>query len=159
MRDSSQLEEISGAVGLGLLAADVVRAIGRLSRAADISERDRTSLTAAQDLLDALIAPSSGAALPPGLRLLSSSGSAMDALSAVESKAADQDVTEFLRPLAAALAAAIAKPANADRDALLVLRELFSAIGDAEVSHVSRLSRPSAPSTPLWSPAILSSGF
>lgn len=159
MRDGAQMEEVSGAVGIGLLAADVVGAVGRLTRGAALREGDKAYLGAAKSLLEALISPSTGAAPPAGLRLLAASGSGLEALSAVELKAANTDVTEFLSPLASALESAISNPDDVDHEALLIVRDLFSAISDAEVSHVSRLSRPHAQSVPLWSAAIPSSGF
>ena len=159
MRDSGQLEEMNGAVGLGLLASAVVRTLARLSRGVSIDDSERSNLVTAKELLDAIVSPGSVAERPASVRFLASSGSTMDALSAVESRADTEGVTAFLLPLAATLGEAIDDPAKADATNLLKLRELFAAIGDAEVSHVSRLSRPSAPSSPLWSTATPSSVF
>jgi hypothetical protein len=156
MRDGSQMDEITGAVGLGLFSADVVLALGRLIRSS-VSTSDKDTLQRARLLLESLVSPVDSPALPSGQRRLAGEN-ALDALAAVESEAAEADVEEFIRPLADALKESLKGSAASHVTEIETLRRVFAAIGDAEVSRVSRLSRPRSPSAPLWQTSTAISG-
>src|SRR5688572_12220793 len=101
MRDGSQMEELSGAVGLGLLAGDVVLALGRLINGRELNGPDRPTLEHAQSLLESLSgqgdAPSTGSSR---LRQFAAGETAFDVLSAIETEAAETELEDFVKPLA-----------------------------------------------------------
>lgn len=150
MRDGSQMEELTGAVGLGLLSGDVVLALGHLIHGASISEEETETLKHAVALLENLSGPFDVAGPSSGLRQLATGETALDVLTAVETEAAEADLADFLEPLAAGLRDALAGQVTEHVRELEILRRVFASIGDAEVERVSRLSRPRAPSMPLW---------
>lgn len=158
MGDGSQMEEVTGAVGLGLFAGDVVLALGRLINSRTAEPTDRDTLQLAAQLLEGLGTPVDSPAPPSGQRQLAGEN-ALDALAAVESEAAEADVEDFIRPLAEALKQSLKSNAKPEVAALETLRRVFAAIGDAEVSRVSRLSRPRSPSLPLWQTSTATSAF
>lgn len=153
------MEEVTGAVGLGLFAADVVLALGRLLEGT-ASTADRKTLKVGYELLESLTA---SADIPPqasvGPHQLGSGGTALDVLEAVETEAAEVDVIEFLRPLADALQESLVGDVNQHKAEIVTLRRVFAAIGDAEVSRVSRLSNPRTPNSPEWPTSTAISAF
>lgn len=150
MRDGSQMEEVTGAVSLGLFAGDAVFALGRVISTGSVAEDDRPILERGQQLLEALGAPVDAPTPPGGPRHLALGGSALDVLAAVETEAAEVAVEDFLRPLADALKESLDGKVEGHTDHLKTLRRVFAAIGDVEVSRVSQLSRPRPPSLPSW---------
>lgn len=150
MRDDYQLEEVSGAVGLGLLAGDIVIATSKLLRGADLSTSDRAALVACEALLKAMASPPS--ALLPGHRLgqLGSKRSAIDALRAVQLRVPPEDVQAYVKSLADAVASVLKEVAVTEHAPdIESVRDLFSQLGEVEVSRVTAASRP-MPEVPDW---------
>jgi hypothetical protein len=149
MGDRGQMQELTGAVGLGLLAADTARALGRSIHSGQVLDADRPVLERARALLASFAAPADAPTPRTGLRQLATTESALDVLSAIEMQAAEADLDEFLPPLSIALEEALHGAVEKHRESLTALRQLFVSIGDAEVARVSQLSRPRAPSALL----------
>ena len=155
MRDDYQLEEMSGAVGLGLLASDLVLAAGKVLRAAALSKSDRATLDLGRRLLEALSAPLDDLPLIEGLGHLSSKNSTLDAIQAMQGRFPGEDIAEHVVPLADALRAVLEAESGRDErdtagarvaeqyaDRLREIRDLFASIGEAEVTRVTNLARP-----------------
>lgn len=158
MRDDYQLEEVTGAVSLGLLASDVAVATSQMLRGIDTSSIDRVSLERGAALLRALSRPFEEPAPPDGLGQLGSRGSELDALRALEVHMPGEDVREAVRPLADALDQILGGAPVADhRKEIEKIQRLFSLLGEMEVSRVTSLSRPS-PDIPSWLISPASSG-
>lgn len=158
MRDDYQLEEMSGAVSLGLLASDIVIAASRILRGAGASEADRAALGGGEALLRALSAPLDDVRPPARLGHLGSKSSAMDALHAIQVRIPDGDVQEYVRPLADAVRMVLeGKPASEYAKEIESVRDLFASLSEMEVSRVTNLSRPT-PDVPRWLASTASSG-
>jgi hypothetical protein len=157
--DGNQIEEMTGAVELGLFAGGVVVALGRVLRDGSVTAEDRTVLKQGQELLEALRLPENAFGPEAGLHRLGLGGTGLDVLSAIEAEAANADVEEFLEPLTEALKESLMGNAADHVKELEVLHRVFISIGDFEVARVSNLSQPGPPSSPPWqiSPATSSS--
>jgi hypothetical protein len=148
MHDDPKLEEMSGAVGMGLLASDIVLAIGKALRSEVLSDQDEQALRGGQQVLQALSSPVADLPLSDGLSQLGGS-STLDALQAVEGEVASGSVQERAAHFAEQLGAVIGgDPVDQHRDELAQIRMLFSRIGDVEVARASGLSRPTQDSPP-----------
>ena len=155
MRDDYQLEEMSGAVGLGLLASDLVLTTGKVLRADALSDDDRRTLAFGRRLLEALGTPLDDVPPIEGLGQLSSKNSALDAIKAMQVRFPGDDIGKHVVPLAEALRAvleadsakgkretALASVLERYADRLREIRDLFATIGEAEVTRVTNLARP-----------------
>lgn len=150
MRDEYQLEEIAGAVSLGLLASDVVIATSKLLRAADLSEEEREALTSCKFLLQALCAPLDDVRPAARLGQLGSKRSAIDALRAVQVHVPGKDVQDYVRPLANAVEQVLLTGSpDPHRTEMESIRDLFASLSEIEVARATNLSRPT-PEEPRW---------
>lgn len=150
MRDDYQLEEVSGAVSLGLLASDIVIATSKILRGVDPSIRDRTALESGEALLRSMSAPLDDVRPPVRLGHLGSKSSAIDALHAIQVRVPGGDVHEYVRPLADAVRAVLGgAPIGEHANEIESVRDLFMSLSEMEVSRVTNLSRPT-PDVPRW---------
>jgi hypothetical protein len=150
MGDEYELEEVSGAVSLGLLASDVAIACSRLLRRVDLSESEQQALQAGHLLLQALSEPLGDIRPSDRLGQLGSKSSAIDALHAVELRVPGKDIREFVEPLAQSVAKVLAgAPIDEHADHIEAVRDLFATLSEVEVSRLSNLSRP-RPDIPRW---------
>jgi hypothetical protein len=150
MADEYQHEEMSSAVGLGLLASDMVLATGKLLRAGDLSEHELQTLRHGWRLLEVLSAPLEDIPPSEGLSQLGTKSSALDALQAVQVRVPGQDVQSYVQPLSEGLKAVLAgESPDAHQNELTLVQDLFASIGDVELTRVSNLSRPT-PDVPPW---------
>jgi hypothetical protein len=152
------MEEMTGAVQLGLFAGEVAIALERTIMGERVGEGERQTLTQGLELLEALMGPPNpgGEAGPQHLAV---GEAGLDVLTAIESQADDANLSEFLTDLAAGLRDALDGDVSGSKQQLENLLQLFVAIGDAEVERVSCLAQPRSPSIPLWSPAATTSRF
>lgn len=150
MRDEYQLEEVSGAVSLGLLASDIVIATSKVLRGADLSPSESLALKGGEAILRALSAPLDDIRPPHRLGQLGSKSSAIDALRAIQVRVPGEDVHEYVKPLADAVEKVLAgEPAAAHSEQVASVRDLFASLSEMEVSRVTNLSRPT-PDVPRW---------
>lgn len=150
MGDEYELEEVSGAVSLGLLASDVAIACSRLLRRADLSESEQQALRTGHLLLQALSEPLGDVRPSDRLGQLGSKSSAIDALRAVEIRVAGKEIGDYVEPLAQSVADVL-DGASIDEHAnqIEAVRDLFATLSEVEVSRLSNLSRPT-PDIPRW---------
>jgi hypothetical protein len=149
MHDETNFDEMSNAVGMGLLASDIVLAIGKISRSVDLSDENRKALEKGRAVLDALGSTVAALPLQDGLSQLGSS-SALDALQAVELKVTGETAQDLAGTLARELKVVLdGEPAKDHSEALAQISDLFAAIGNVEVMRVTNLSRPSQ-DVPPW---------
>jgi hypothetical protein len=157
MRDDYQLEEVSGAVSLGLLASDIVIATSKLLRGASLSDPERRALEGGEALLRTMSAPLDDARRSHRLGQLGSRSSAIDALHAVQARMPGEDIQEHVVPLADAVRKVLEGTSVAAHTAELEsVRDLFTLLGEMEVSRVTNLSRPT-PDVPPWLTSTASS--
>lgn len=157
MGDEYELEEVSGAVSLGLLASDIAIACSKLLRHADLSDAEEKSLRAGHLLLQALSEPLDDVRPSDRLGQLGSKSSAIDALHAVELRVPGEDIREYVQPLEESLAAVMATGnINEHTTQLEAVRDLFATLSEVEVSRLSNLSRPK-PDVPRWQISAASS--
>jgi len=150
MRDEYQLEELAGAVGLGLLASDVVIATSKLLRAAHLSEDEHNALLNCKLLLQALSAPLDDVRPSARLGQLGSKRSALDALQAVQVHVPGKDVQEYVKRLADAIEEVIVTGSpDTHRTELEMIQGLFASLSEVEVARATNLSRPT-PEEPRW---------
>lgn len=151
MHDEANFDEVAGAVGMGLVASNVVLAIAKLTRSDPLDDRDRKALERARAVLDGF-SHKGGLPLADGLHQLEGS-SAIDALQAVELNIGGESVEDFATKLSHELTAVIAgEPLEGHWEALDQVKALFSAIGDAEVMRVTNISRASHDVPPWLTP-------
>jgi hypothetical protein len=147
--DGSPMEEMTGAVRLGLFAGEAALALDRTIETRHVADDDRLVLDRGLRLLEDL------GRLPGaegGQNQLATGEVGLDVLTAIESEADDVELDQFLAPLAEGLKKALAGEVDAHIEQLRTLLRVFVAVGDAEVERVSHLSQPNSPSIPLWSP-------
>jgi hypothetical protein len=158
MRDDYQLEEVSGAVSLGLLASDIVIATSKLLCGADLSDPERRALEGGEALLRTMSVPLDDARRSHRLGQLGLRSSAIDALHAVQARMpGEEDIQEHVVPLADAVRQVLEGTAVAAHTAELEsVRDLFALLGEMEVSRVTNLSRPT-PDMPPWLTSVASS--
>jgi hypothetical protein len=149
MRDDYQLEEVSSAVSLGLLASDIVIAASKLLRGVAPSDTEHNALVSGESLLRKMGAPLDGVGRSRRLGQLGSRN-AIDALHAVQARMPGKDVQEQVVRLADALQSVLGGATVAEYEAELEsVRDLFAHLGGIEVSRVTNLSRPT-PELPPW---------
>lgn len=148
MHEETKLEEMSDAVGFGLLASDIVLATEALVSRVVIDESDREVLRIAQAFLEGIGQAGDEVPFRDSFGQLGSM-SAIDALEAIEHEAG-HDVNEFAVPLAVELGEVLdgADPDQHD-EALHKIISVFEAIGKRELIRVSSLSQPSS-GAPQW---------
>jgi hypothetical protein len=157
MRDEYQLEEVSGAVSLGLLASDIVIATSKVLRGADLSGSETGALRSGETLLRAMSTPLDDVRPPRRLGQLGSKSSAIDALRAIQVRMPGEDVQEYVKPLADAVRKVLAgEPLAAHLAEVESVRDLFASLSEMEVSRVTNLSRPT-PDVPRWLTSTASS--
>jgi hypothetical protein len=157
MRDDYQLEEVSGAVSLGLLASDIVIATSKVLRGVAPSSSERAALESGEVLLRAMSAPIDDVRPSHRLGQLGSKSSAIDALHAVQLRVPGEDVQEYVKPLADAVRKVLdGTPITTHTAEIESVRDLFASLGEMEVSRVTSLSRPT-PDVPRWLTSTASS--
>ena len=150
MSDGPSVEQMTGAVNLGLLATNAADALGRTAASGGVSQADRASLEEALALLEAIRDPGKRVGSPQGPEYLTLGGGGLDVLSVLEARSADGDVISFIEPLANALTEAISGKVEGNADKLLFLEHLFDAIGNAEADRASTLIQPRSHTIPRW---------
>jgi hypothetical protein len=157
--EGTSIEEMTGAVRLGLFAGDAALALDRTIRAKQVNDADRSILGHSLTLLENLRNPAAASSTFSGPNHLAVGEAGLDALTAIEAQAADADVEQFLEPLVEGLRKALDGEVDSQVAHLDKLLQVFVAIGDAEVERVSCLSQPRSHSIPLWSPPQPTSRF
>jgi hypothetical protein len=157
MRDDYQLEEVSGAVSLGLLASDIVIATSKVLRGAEPSSSERSALEGGEALLRAMSAPLDEVRPPHRLGKLGSKSSAIDALHAMQVFVPGEDVQEHVKPLADAVRKILdGTPVAPHTAEIESVRDLFAFLSEMEVSRATNLSRPTT-DVPRWLTSAASS--
>lgn len=157
--EGSSLEEITGALKLGIFSGDAALALDRTIRAKEVTADDRSILTCSLALFEKLRDPAGSYQADGGLSQLAAGEPGLDVLTAIEDQAAGGEVEEFLDPLIDGLRRALDGDVEDEVDNLGKLLQVFIAIGDAEVERVSELSQPRSLSIPLWAPHQATSRF
>jgi hypothetical protein len=157
--EGNPMEEMTGAVQLGLFAGEVAIALERTIKREAALEDERQTLAQGLDLLEALQGPRSHSSEVGGPQHLAIGEAGLDVLTAIEAQAEDVNLGDFLADLASGLRDALVGDVVGNKQQLESLLQLFVAIGDAEVERVSCLAQPRSPSIPLWSPVATTSRF
>jgi len=160
MHEHPYLAELANATSTGLLAEEMVFAVGRLIRGeAELSQDDRQILEEGRRLLRSAVDPSPGEA-QPGLSQLSEPEGTLDTIRAVLMQAPDANVKSYVEALDAALGGIVdeERDPSAYEAELDKIRDLFATVGHLTLSRANRLTR--SPQDQLeWptSPAISNS--
>jgi hypothetical protein len=141
VQDRQQLEELTGAVSLGVLAQEIVLATSRVLRKEDLADRERHTLEAGQQLLERLSAEKLGVAPPAGARTMDTEETYLDAFRAARLQAPDEPAQEFLGRLAKVLSAVLAGKELTEEERGLVVRiqEFFARIGELTLARANDL--------------------
>jgi hypothetical protein len=143
VRDRQQLEELTGAVSLGVLAEDAVLATSHvLHGTSDDVDRDRQTLVVAQKILEELSSPTTiEISAPSGHRQMNTDEVYLDAFRAVRLQAPDQPVQEYLKDLADALKRVIetGKVEAEDRPNLEEVQSFFACVGEVTLARANEL--------------------
>ncbi len=141
MRDRQQLEELTGAVSLGVLAEEMVLATGRLLRDEQLGDKDLGILGVGQQLLERLSSESLGVVPPSGPRRMDTEEAYLDAFRAARLQAPGEPAQEFLGKLADVLGRAIKGEtlSAVDRQLLPKIQEFFAQIGELTLARTNDL--------------------
>lgn len=143
MRDRQQLEELTGAVSLGVLAEDAVLATSHiLNEAVDgIPDHDKQTLIIAQQVLEGLSSATTIAISPPETRQMNTDDVYLDAFRAVRLQAPDQPAQEYLKGLADALRRVIDSGTvlDEDRPSLTQVQSFFACVGEVTLARANEL--------------------
>ncbi len=143
MGDEQQLDQLSRAVSGGFLSNDVVLALSRLARNAELRRPERQALTCAAGMLEAIAesAPSSSG-MRAGVSHLNAPVLPTDALSAARTQSPDRDALETCRALAKTIRRALEEKEFSGREnALLTARSFFASIADLSLSRANEIGR------------------
>lgn len=143
MRDRQQLEELTGAVSLGVLAEDAVLATSHvLHGSSDDVDRDKQTLVIAQKILEDLSSATTiGIVAPSGPRQMNTDDFYLDAFRAVRLQAPEQPAQEYLKSLADALKRVIdnGKVEDEDRSNLEEVQSFFTCVGEVTLARANEL--------------------
>jgi hypothetical protein len=144
MHEHPQQTELASATSTGLLAEEMVFAIGRLLRERSRPEgEDAKAIEAGRVLLNSAVDPSLGVS-QPGLSQLSQSEGTLDTIRAVLVQAPGEDVKNYVQRLDRALKRALedsGEDFDAYEDDLIAVRDLFATVGHLTLSRANRLTR------------------
>jgi hypothetical protein len=157
--EGNPMEEMTGAVQLGLFAGEAAIALERTINQGEVGAGERQTLAQGLWLLEALQGPRNHGGEGNGPQHLAIGEAGLDILTAIEAQAEDTTLGDFLTDLAEGLRNALDGDVGGNQQQLESLLQLFVAIGDAEVERVSCLAQPRSPSIPLWSPLATTSRF
>jgi len=141
VNDRHELQEMTGAVSLGVLAEEMVLAVGKLRREESLAARDLDTITGGEQLLQRLSSDTPSVLSPVGIRHMGSEAALLDVFRAVRLRAPDQPVREFLRKLAEPLGRAARSEAlqPSDRELLPEIQALFVQIGELTLARTNDL--------------------
>jgi hypothetical protein len=143
VRDRQQLEELTGAVSLGVLAEDAVLATSHvLHGSSDSADLDKKTLIIAQKILEDLSSATTIQIIAPsGHRQMNTDEVYLDAFRAVRLQAPDQPVQEYLRNLADALKRVIDSGTveDEDRSNLEEVQSFFACVGEVTLARANEL--------------------
>jgi hypothetical protein len=138
--DRHELQEMAGTVSLGVLAEEMILALGKLKRDEKLADPDVRTLNGGHQLLSQLGAEAPATVAGGGVRRMGSE-SALDVYRAVRIHAPDQPVRDVLRKLAAPLGRAASRQRlrSEDRTLLPQIQALFVVIGELALAHANEL--------------------
>jgi hypothetical protein len=141
VRDRQQLEELTGAVSLGVLAEEMVLATGRVLREEHLGDRERQTLEFGHQLLERLSTATFGLVPPSGPRRMDTDETYLDAFRAVRLQAPEEPAQEYLSRLADVLSRIVAekKLTAEDRELVVSIRDLFSRVGELTLARANDL--------------------
>jgi hypothetical protein len=139
MRDRQQLEELTGAVSLGVLAEEMVLAAGRVLRREALGDRERQSLRMGHQLLERASSAKFGVVPPEGPRRMDTDEAYLDAFRAVRLQAPGEPAQEYLRKLAAVLSRVLGEEelTPEDHKHLAQIQEFFARIGELTLARAN----------------------
>jgi hypothetical protein len=156
MLDRRRRADLEGVQSLGRLADEMVFSLGRALRDnAPLPDQDRQTLAHAAELFELLASDETTVPEETGGMMFSASGY-LDALHAVEGRAAGHQPEQYAGGLAGVLRGVIQRGTVADeeRPVLESLREMFAEVGEATLSRAGDLSVSQESHWPLVRQAI-----
>lgn len=160
MSDRHQLEEVTGAVSLGVLAEEMVLAVGRLRREEQLTQEDLRTIEAGQRLLEELSSAVPGVLSPGGTRHMDTEAAILDVYRAVRLRAPEEPAREFLARLAKPLARATQGDrmlSDQERALLPEIQALFTQIGELSLARTNELFDKGRKEPFAWSGSARSS--
>lgn len=143
MPEHPQIEELANAASAGLLAEEMVFAMGRILRGEPLDQsEERESVALGKAVLESLT--SSDLTIPPpeGMSQLAADDEALDALHAVMIQAPERDVREYLGRLVDVLDLVLKQEDVSSYQAELeALQELFATLGSITLARANSLSK------------------
>lgn len=152
MHDRQQIEELSGAVSIGLLAEETVLATARVLRGINLNQRDKEALLTARKLLQRLGATPTGVMSPPGPKRMDSEEAYLDTLRAVRLQAPNEPLHGYLTKLAKVLSKAAGGKtlSSSDRQLVTSVRDLFIHVGELTLARAAELFDRSSQDPLSW---------
>jgi hypothetical protein len=153
VRDREQLEELTGAVSLGVLAEDTVLATARVLREESLGARYRQTLQVAHQVLEGLSSDRvDEVTAPSGRRRMDTDELYLDAFHAVRIQAPGEPAQDYLKKLANAIKRVLDDEKLTDQDRVLVgkVKDFFSCIGEITLSRANELFDPSRKEPLSW---------
>jgi hypothetical protein len=142
MPQHPHIEDLAYATSSGLLAEEVVFAVGDVLRGGTLDSEPRKALETGKAVLEALVSPDLAVPAQPGMSQLAANEEALDALQAALVQAPDQDVQAYLRCLIGVLEEAIGGADVRDRQSELEsLQRLFATFGHITLARANTISR------------------
>jgi thioredoxin-like negative regulator of GroEL len=161
VREQPNIKELASAASAGLLAEEMVFALGTLLRGGGLEDDDaRDAVEAGKAVLTALVSPNLTVPAAAGVSQLAADEEALDALQAALVQAPDEDVQEYLKRLIEVLEAALNnEDVQARQSELDSLQKLFATLGHITLARANSLSRapqerlswPTSPATSAFS--------
>jgi hypothetical protein len=144
MSPLEQLDQLTGAVSLGVVTRRTAVAAERLLHHRQLDDRELDAVRSAEALVNQLLQPAAEpAARPAGMAFLVSEG--LEALESYRPVEPDDDLVAHLERVSASLHTIIAgRSAELDRQDLERLRDFFSMLGDLALTHANERRAPVA---------------
>lgn len=140
MTDRHEIDELTGAVSLGLLSQDVVLAIGRVRRAEPLTDSDSHSLRGGKFLLDRLASDAPSLVQSEHPRQMQDDVADREVFRAVRIQSPDEPAREFLARLALVLDHALVGTLAVDEaDTIKIAQNLFAQVGDLALTRTNDL--------------------
>lgn len=138
MNERQPLEELAGPISMGLLAEEVVLAVGMAMRDEELGHRERRAIEHAQAFLRGLSSTTNDIIGPAVLRQMDSDQTYMDAFRAIKLHAPDQPFREYLEKVEQVLGKALeGKLETNDQSLCLDAQRLFLRVGEIQLARTS----------------------
>lgn len=141
MSERYTLEQLTGAISLGVFSEEMVLAIGRLRRAEALSDQERKTLETGQQLLSHLSSEGASVLSRKGPRFMDADAVVLDVFKAARLQGSPETARDMLAKIAGALERALHdSPLQVgDRDLLVTAQDLFGRIGELSLARTNDL--------------------